>query len=125
MIAVDTSAVVAILEKEDDAGRYIAALEADDAPLMSAASFVELNAVMRHKRGAGVVAIVERFVEAAAIGIEPLTPAQARLAVEGYLRFASLNFGDAFAYALAREKGIPLLFKGEDFAKTDVLMCQA
>lgn len=123
MIAVDTSAVVAILEKEDDAARYITALEEDEAPVMSAATFVELNAVMWHKRGTGGIDIINRFMALARITIEPLTHKQAMLARDAYCRFGSLNFGDCYAYALASDKAIPLLFKGEDFARTDILPC--
>ena len=123
MIAVDTSAVVAILEKEEDAERYIMALEEDEAPIMSAATFVELNAVMWHKRGAAGIDIIDQFITLTKITIEPLTHMQAMLARDAYFRFGSLNFGDTYAYALASDKEIPLLFKGNDFTKTDILPC--
>ena len=123
MIAVDTSAVVAILEKEEDAAHYIMALEQDEAPVMSAATFVELNAVMWHKRGTGGIDIIDRFMALARITIEPLTHKQAMLARDAYCRFGSLNFGDCYAYALASDKKVPLLFKGDDFGKTDILSC--
>lgn len=123
MIVVDTSAVVAILEQEDDARRYIAALEADEAPIMSAATFVELNAVMKHRRGALAADIVDRFVSIAGIVVEPLTAEQAVIARDAYLRFGSLNLGDSYAYALASDRAVPLLFKGDDFTKTDIASC--
>ncbi len=124
MIAVDTSPVVAILEKENDAERYIEALEVNDAPVMSAATFVELNAVMKHKHESVVTGIVGRFIDRAAIAIEPLTPQQAVLARDAYIHFSTLNFGDAFAYALAKDKNVPLLFKSNDFDKTDITACK-
>ncbi len=123
MIAVYTSAVVAILEKEEDAAHYIMALEADEAPIMSAATFVELSAVMWHKRGGAGIDILDRFMTLAKISIEPLTHNQAILARDAYFRFGSLNFGDTYAYALASDRGIPLLFKGNDFTKTDIRSC--
>lgn len=121
MIVIDSSAVVAILLGEEDAARYMAAIERDDAPLMSAASFVELNAVMKHRKGPGVIAIIDRFLAQAAIAIEPVTERQAWLARDAYMRFGVLNFGDVFAYALAKDKTVPLLFKGEDFRRTDIV----
>lgn len=123
MIALDTSAVVAILEDEQDAERFAQAIEADDAPIMSVATFVELNAVMWHKRGASAVALVDRFMAVAGVTVEPLTAAQAVIARDAYIRFSALNFGDSYAYALARDKGVLLLFKGNDFSRTDVLGC--
>lgn len=123
MIVVDTSAAVAILEQESDASHFMDALVTDGAPIMSAATFVELNAIMRHKRGSAIVDIIDRFIAAAAIQIEPLTPDQALIARDAYHRFGALNFGDTFAYALAKDKDVPLLFKGDDFSKTDVTPC--
>mgnify|MGYP001442305198 CR=1 FL=1 len=121
MIAIDTSAIIAILEAEEDAAHYIAALEEDDAPLLSAATFVELNAVMKHKGGQAALNIVDRFIELANITIEPFTADQALIAREAYFRFSVLNLGDAYSYALAKQKGIPLLFKGKDFFETDIM----
>lgn len=120
MIVVDTSAVVSILEKEEDADRFIQALETDEAPLMSSATFVELNAVMWHKRGAAGVDILDQFIGITRMIMEPLTHHQALLAREAYFKFSSLNFGDCFSYALAKDKKVPLLFKGNDFTKTDI-----
>lgn len=121
MIVLDTSAVVAILEKEEDAERYITALEESDLLLMSAATFVELNAVMWHRRGAAGIDILDQFMEVTKIRIEALTQEQAICAREAYIRFGALNFGDTYAYALAKTRTLPLLYKGNDFSKTDIL----
>ena len=120
MIVVDTSAVVAILLKEDDADYFAHAIAADSAPAMSAATLVELNAVLLRRRGPDALDIVGRFIAAAGIEMAAFSEAQAIIASEAYQRFAALNFGDCFAYALARERDAPLLFKGDDFRKTDI-----
>ncbi len=120
MIVVDTSAVVAVLLQEDDAPRFAAAIATDGAPLMSAATLVELNAVMFRRRGSDALAMVERFLELGGIEIVALTRAQAEIASVAYARFGALNFGDCFAYALAKDRDVPLLYKGQDFARTDI-----
>jgi ribonuclease VapC len=121
VIVVDTSAAVAILLKEDDADYFVEAIAADPAPAMSAATLVELNAVLLRRRGPDALEIVRRFIDAAGIEIAAFTETQAFIASAAYRRFAALNFGDCFAYALARERDAPLLFKGNDFRKTDIL----
>jgi len=79
-----------------------------------------LQGHMRHKRGQGAAAVIDKFLKTADILIEPVTPVQAKLASEAYERFSALNFGDAFAYALAKERGVALLFIGKDFEATDI-----
>lgn len=120
MVVVDTSSIVAVLEQEPEAAMIAAALEQFTGLMISAASYVELCAVMQHKQGKGENTIVDRFLNEADIVIEPVTPGQAILAGEAYLRFKSLNFGDTFAYALAKEKKAALLFIGNDFRATDI-----
>ncbi len=110
---VDTSAIMAILRKEPEASAFGAAL-------------VELCMVAESRAGAAVRAEVEALMANAGIEVTPFAAEQAALAREGWRRFgkgrhpAGLNLGDCFAYALAQERGEPLLFKGEDFARTDV-----
>ena len=123
MIVVDTSAIIAILEGEEDADKYIQALEEDDNPIMSAATFVELCAVMKHKGGQPTIAIINRFFEVSGITIEPFSKNQSYLARDAYFTYGILNLGDCFAYALAKDKNIPLLFKGDDFYQTDITPC--
>ncbi len=126
MIAVDTSAVLAILLKEDDAERFAEALAEDDAPLMSSANFVEAGIVLRMKRGPEAERELDALLETAGISIEPVTGDQGRVAIRAYATYgrgnhpARLNFGDCFAYSLAKMAGIPLLFKGQDFSLTDL-----
>lgn len=95
---------------------------------MSAASYVELGIVIDRAKDQFVSGRVDALIEQAEINIVSLTEAQARIARSAYQRFgkgsghpAKLNFGDCFSYALAMELGHPLLFKGRDFAKTDVV----
>ncbi len=123
MIAVDTSALAAILLAEEDAVRYSDALIATSGIVMSAVSYVELCAVMTKRRGAGVVTEVDDLIDSVDIRIEPVTVEQAQIAREAYVVYGVLNFGDVFSYALAKDRTIPLLFKGADFSKTDIESC--
>ena len=123
---VDTSAIMAILQKEPEAPAFGAALTEGARIAISAATLVELCVVTESRAGAAVWAEVEALMADAAIEVAPFTAEQAALAREGWRRFgkgrhpAGLNLGDCFAYALAQERGEPLLFKGGDFALTDV-----
>lgn len=123
---VDTSAVMAILRKESDAPVFGAALARAPRTAISAATLVELCMIAESRAGAAAWTEVETLMADAAIEVAPFTAGQAALACEGWRRFgkgrhpAGLNLGDCFAYALARERGEPLLFKGEDFVRTDV-----
>jgi ribonuclease VapC len=124
-MVVDTSALIAILLQEQDARIYAEAIATADTAALSAASYVEL-AIVSLSRGVRGRAELEATLADAAIGIVPVTLDQARVAAGAYERYgngrhpAALNFGDCFAYALAMVRGEPLLFKGADFALTDV-----
>jgi ribonuclease VapC len=120
MIVVDTSALVAILLAEPEAASMASALEEDEGPLMSAASYVELLLVMQKKKGNAGRELAERLVGAAGIRIAPVSEPQLPFAAQAIRRFGALNYGDLFSYALAKERDRPLLFKGDDFTKTDV-----
>jgi ribonuclease VapC len=93
---------------------------------MSVASWVELSIVVEARHGAAGLRELDRFIERASIELVGVDVDQARIARDAYSRFgkgrhaASLNFGDCFIYALARMLGQPLLFKGDDFSKTDL-----
>ena len=123
---VDTSAIMAILRNEPDAPAFGAALARATRIAISAATLVELCVVAESRAGAAVWAEVEALMADAAIEVAPFTAEQAALAREGWRRFgkgrhpAGLNLGDCFAYAPAQKRGEPLLFKGGDFALTDV-----
>ena len=127
MIVVDASALIAILDKEPDAARYAEAIAEADSPLISAATLLELHIVMLNRHGARAAQIVERLIQDAAFQIENFTAQHAELAREAYARYgkgrntAGLNYGDCFSYALAKATGLPLLFKGRDFSKTDLV----
>jgi ribonuclease VapC len=125
-VIVDTSAVIAILRDESEA-RVFAEAIAGAACRMSAANFLEAAAVIDAARDPVASRRFDELLATAQIAIEPVTEAQARIAREAYRDFgkgsghpAQLNFGDCFAYALAKESGEPLLFKGDDFHHTDI-----
>jgi len=123
---VDTSALIAILREESDAAELSVAIEAAEIRRISAATYVEAAVVTDGNRDPVLCRRFESFLQEALIHVEPFTLEQARIAREAYRDFgkgrhrAGLNFGDCFAYALAKKKGEPLLFKGDDFRKTDV-----
>lgn len=124
---VDTSAIVAILRGEPDASVYARLIAEAPVARISAATLVELGIVVDGPGDPVLSAALDRFVQDAGLVIEPLTAAQASIAREAYRRFgrnsghpARLILGDCFAYALARDLGEPLLFKGEDFRQTDI-----
>ena len=123
---VDASAIMALLLKEPEASAFGAALAEQPRAAISAATLVELCMVAEGRAGTAVWAEVEALFAGVGIEVAPFTAGQAVLACEGWRRFgkgrhpAGLNFGDCFSYALAQERGEPLLFKGEDFARTDV-----
>ncbi len=124
---IDTSALLAILRDESDAAIYAAAIQRASARRLSAASFVETGAVIDSSRNPVASRGLDDLLQEAQIIIDPVTEAQARIAREAYRDFgrgsghpARLNFGDCFAYALAKVAGEPLLFKGKDFVHTDV-----
>ncbi len=124
----NTSAIIAILRNEPEAERFAGVIEAASERRISAVSFVEAAAVIDGSRDAVASRRLDDFVREAGLVIEPVTVDQARIAREAYRDFgkgsghpAKLNFGDCFAYALAKAAGEPLLFKGDDFVHTDVV----
>jgi ribonuclease VapC len=127
----DTSALIAILRLEEEApefARLIASTaESAKRPRISAVSYVEAGALIDGSKDPIASRRFDELIEEAQIEIEPVTEAQARIARQAYRDFgktsghpARLNFGDCFSYALAKSKGEPLLFKGQDFSRTDV-----
>jgi ribonuclease VapC len=125
-MVVDSSALVAILRKEPEAVRFTRAILRDSVRLISAANLLEAGIVIDNQAGLSAGRRLDAFVERAGIGIEPVTEQQIRIARQAYVDFgrgnhpANLNFGDCFAYALAKATGEPLLFKGADFQRTDI-----
>lgn len=122
----DTSSVIAVMVQEADSERYINAISHASICRISAANFVELSIVLEAQHGTTVARQCDALFRRVGIVIEPVTVDQAHLARQAFLDFgkgrhpAALNFGDCFAYALAKATGEPLLFKGQDFSKTDV-----
>jgi ribonuclease VapC len=125
-MVIDTSAILAILEDEPERRAFNEAIEAAESRLLSVASFVETSIVVEVRRGAEGLREFDRFLDAAGIEVVGTDPEQGRIARDAFSRYgkgrhpAALNFGDCFAYALARRLDQPLLFKGGDFSKTDV-----
>jgi ribonuclease VapC len=126
-MVIDTSALFAIEFAEPERAAFIAAIQAAPLRLMSTATAVECAAVFAGRRpNVDPITIFDDHVRELEIEILPLDDAQWRMAAAALGRFgkgrhpAKLSFGDSFAYALARVSGEPLLFKGEDFALTDV-----
>jgi ribonuclease VapC len=127
---VDSSAIIAVFRQEEDAEDHARSIATDDDPIMSAANLVETSIVLRGlKKIAPETAErwLDDFMKAAGIRIEPVTPDQAQAARSAHLKFgkgtghgAPLNYGDCFAYALAKTMDAPLLCKGNDFPLTDV-----
>ena len=128
MSVIDTSALMAILFQELDADRHATAIAADAAPKISAATMVEAGAVALRRGGPALLHALESMVAAAGISVVDSSATQSALAIDAYRRYglgvgapACLNFGDCFAYALAKDVDEPLLYQGNDFAKTDVI----
>ena len=127
---IDSSAVLAILRAEPEGIELARALAASDhdARTISAANFLESALVIDRARSPLPGRGLDRLLVEENIQIVPVTPEHARVARAAYRDFgkgsghaAGLNFGDCFAYALSRATGEPLLFKGDDFARTDVV----
>jgi ribonuclease VapC len=126
-VIIDTSALVAILRDEPDATQLIEAIRSMSRRRISAGTYVELGIVIDRPRSAVASKRMDDLLAQMAITIEPVTESQARIARDAYREYgkgsghkAGLNYGDCFSYALARELGEPLLFKGDDFARTDI-----
>jgi len=123
---VDTSAMIAILRGERDAAAMAEALQRAETCRMSAVTYVETAVVTDSNRNPVLSRRLDELLRDAEIQVESVTPRQAEIARYAYRDFgkgrhrAGLNLGDCFAYALAKETGEPLLFKGEDFGCTDI-----
>ena len=124
---VDTSVLVAILARESGFELLDDAITRAASCRLSAAGFVDTSIVAESRGGADARRFLQSLLRRAAISIDPVTVEQARLAHEAFSDYgkgrhpAGLNFGDWFSYALAKATGEPLLFKGNDFSKTDVI----
>lgn len=124
---IDPSVLVAIIRGEPEARPFSELMQRASVLRMSAASYVELAVVVDGRKDPIASGSVDQLLRMYHVQIEPLTASQAQIARSAYQRFgrgsghaARLNLGDCFAYALARDLGEPLLFKGGDFARTDI-----
>jgi ribonuclease VapC len=128
-VIIDTSVLVAIFRDDADAPAYLQAVQEHRARRLSAASYLEAGIIADRSADPIQRQRLDQLLALLAITIEPVSAAQARIARQAYRDFgkgsgsqARLNYGDCFAYALARERNEPLLFKGSDFDKTDIPM---
>ncbi len=125
-MVLDTSALLALLLDEPEAGAFRAAVEEDEARVVSAATLLETAIVIEAKKGEAGGRELDLLLHRAEIAVVPVDADHVAEARRAWRRFgrgrhaAGLNFGDVFAYALARVSGEPLLFKGNDFARTDI-----
>lgn len=123
---VDSSAVVAILRAEPEAAAFSKAIDSAVSCHISAVTYVEAAIIIDRAGDAIARRRFDDFFRVSRIEIEAVSPSQAELARDAYRDFgkgnhkAGLNFGDCFSYALAKEVDEPLLFKGNDFQRTDL-----
>ena len=126
-MVVDTSAVIACLLNEPERAPFIEAIGSGSVKLISVVGLVEASFVILGRRGPVGLADLHEFLDNGGIERVPVDERQAEAAVEAFRRFgkgrhpARLNIGDCFAYALAKTTGEPLLFKGTDLARTDIV----
>ena len=126
-MVIDASALIAILDDEPERRAFIEAIAADPVRLISAATVLETGIVVESRRGEHAGREFDLFLHRAHARIVPVDEKQVETARAAYRRYgkgrhpAGLNFGDCFSYALAKVEGQPLLFKGGDFSRTDVV----
>ncbi len=125
-MVIDSSALLAIFLEEPDASIYASAIVNDRRRLISAATLAETSIVAIRRRQPDPIVALDTLTTRLRLVVIPVDHEQALLARDGFRRFgkgrhtAGLNFGDCFSYALAKQRGEPLLFKGNDFSQTDV-----
>ena len=124
---IDASSILAVLKNEAEAASFLYLLETASVRRLSAATLFEASIVIDNSHNSYIILEYERFLVTYGLLIEPVTEIQAKIARQAYREFgrgsgsaAQLNFGDCFSYALAKDKNEPLLYKGNDFAHTDV-----
>ncbi len=128
-MVIDTSAIIAVLFGEGGAERYSTAIDIDPTRLMSAASVLEACLVVEREIGEQGIRELDLLLLKVGIEIIAFNEEQLKVARHAFREYgkgrhpAGLNFGDCFSYALSRTSGEPLLFKGDDFTKTDVTAC--
>jgi len=131
-MVIDTSTIIALLLGEAETVDFVATIAADRKRIFSAASYLEAAIVITSRSGPQARDQLDRLLEALGVEIVPFAHDQAILAAIAYQQFgkgsghsAALNFGDCFTYALAKLTGEPVLFKGDDFSRTDLVSAAA
>ena len=125
-MVIDTSALLAVLLKEPEAPRIAQAIEDAPVRLLSAANLLEASMVIESRKGEEGARDLDLLLYRTGIEVVAVDQSQAEIARRGWRQFgkgrhaASLNYGDCFAYALAKSRNLPLLFQGRDFKHTDV-----
>jgi ribonuclease VapC len=132
MIAVDTSALVAIAFAEPERAAFLNAITVAGKALVSTVSAVETRMVVHGRRGQRAVILLDDLLRLPLFELVAPSSAEADAAYAAFVAYgkgsghpASLNFGDVFSYALAKVRGLPLLYKGDDFAHTDIANAMA
>lgn len=127
MIVVDTSAILAIALAEPERDKFSAAVQRADKALISCVSVVEARMVLHGRRGQRAVILMDDFLRLPIFEVVATSLAETDAAYAAFVAYgkgsghpAALNFGDVFSYALAKVRGLPLLFKGLDFSHTDI-----
>jgi ribonuclease VapC len=127
MIVADTSAIVAIAFAEPERQAFSDAVQQVDKVLISTVSVVEARMVIHGRRGQRAVLLVDDLLRLPVFELVAPGPAEMDAAYAAFVTYgkgsghpADLNFGDVFSYALAKVRGLPLLYKGDDFSQTDI-----
>ncbi|MGO9519702.1 MAG: type II toxin-antitoxin system VapC family toxin [Candidatus Korobacteraceae bacterium] len=128
-MVIDTSALLAVFLAEPERKRFLELITQAETRLISAANSLETGIVLEARRGEMAGREFDLFLIRAQVDVVPVDPEQIEIARAAWRKYgkgrhpAALNFGDCFAYALAKTSGEPLLAKGADFVQTDLLMC--
>ncbi len=127
MIVVDTSALVAIAFAEPERESFLRTVQLSDKSLVSTVCVVETRMVVHGRRGQRAVILLDDLLRLPMFEMVAPGPAEMDAAYAAFVAYgkgsghpAGLNFGDVFSYALAKVRGLPLLYKGADFAQTDI-----
>ena len=127
MIAVDSSALIAIIKNEPERASFMNVLKRADGVLVSPATIVEARIVAYRRGGNDLVHELDALLATASVEVVPIDNADLDVAHAAFVAYgkgaghpAQLNFGDLFSYALAKARGVPLLYKGDDFVHTDI-----
>ena len=125
-MVIDSSAIIAVLLNEANAAQIAEAIDSGSQRLLSAASLLEASITIESRKGEAAGRELDLLIYRAAIEVVAVDQNQAEIARIAWRRYgrgrhpAGLNYGDCFSYALARSRGLPLLFQGEDFSRTDI-----